>query len=472
MNIHYTKSIKKRNIDTYVINIDKKNIDKSMNKIVSSINIPNIPKLFYKRLFKEGYASIYTDDYELLFLHTNDIYKTYGTCGKKLSDLSSLNNSSQDLFIFLANNEKDIREQIIAFILGYYEFTSYQSEKSAKKEVNIYFYHSNPRFKNIIKESITLATVQNEIRDLINIPANDLNSITYEKYIKKNLPNSVKMKVLDERALKKLGCNLILGVNAGSKYPAKMIILEYGEKKKSEHPVALVGKGVMFDSGGLDIKHGDFSDMKCDMTGSAIIYGVIKLLAECNKPGHFIGLLPIVENMVDANSIRPGDILTAYNKSTVEVVDTDAEGRLIMADALAYSSKYSPRLCIDVATLTGGVFYTFGDKASVIMGNNNKLIQQMIQLGDENHEKLWELPMWKEYVDLTKSKIADYRNYSVEAKASTIMGGAFLSNFVPAKTDWIHLDIASRYFLKSNTENRHSGATAEILRTLFYFLLL
>jgi leucyl aminopeptidase len=176
--------------------------------------------------------------------------------------------------------------------------------------------------------------------------------------------------------------------------------------------------------------------------------------------------------MVDANSIRPGDILTAYNKSTVEILNTDGEGRLIMADALAYSSKYSPRLCIDVATLTGGVFYTFGDKASVIMGNNNKLIQQMIQLGDANHEKLWELPMWKEYVDLTKSKIADYRNYSVEAKASTIMGGAFLSNFVPAKTDWIHLDIASRDFLKSNTENRHSGATAEILRTLFYFLLI
>jgi len=469
MNIHYTKSIKKRNIDTYIINIDKKNIDKSMNKIVSSIDIPNIPKLFYKRLFKEGEKSIYTDNYELLFLHTNDIYKTYGKCGKKLSDVHSSNDSSNNIFIFLANNEIDIREQIVGFILGYYEFTEYQSEKSAKQEANIYFYHSNPRFKNIITETINLATVQNEIRNLINMPANDLNSITYEKYIKKNLPNSVKMKVLDERSLKKLGCNLILGVNAGSKYPAKMIILEYGHGK---NPVALVGKGVMFDSGGLDVKYGDFSDMKTDMAGSGIVYGVIKLLAECNKPGHFIGLLPIVENMVDANSIRPGDILTAYNKSTVEVVDTDAEGRLIMADALAYSSKYSPRLCIDVATLTGGVSTTFGDKASVIMGNNNKLIQQMIQLGDKNHEKLWELPMWKEYIDLTKSKIADYRNYSVEAKASTIMGGAFLSNFVPSKTDWIHLDIASRDFLKSNTENRHSGATAEILRTLFYFLLL
>jgi leucyl aminopeptidase len=469
MNIHYTKSIKKRNIDTYIINIDKKNIDKSMNKIVLSIDIPNIPKLFYKRLFKEGEKSIYTDNYELLFLHTNDIYKTYGKCGKKLSDVHSSNDSSKNIFIFLVNNEKDIREQIVGFILGYYEFTAYHSEKSAKHDANIYFYHSNPRFKNIITESINLAKVQNEIRDLINMPANDLNSITYEKYIKKNLPDKVKMKVLDERALKKLGCNLILGVNAGSKYPAKMIILEYGHGK---NPIALVGKGVMFDSGGLDVKHGDFSDMKTDMTGSAIVYGVIKLLAECNKPGHFIGLLPIVENMVDANSIRPGDILTAYNKSTVEVVYTDAEGRLIMADALAYSSKYSPRLCIDVATLTGGVSTTFGDKASVIMGNNNKLIQQMIQLGDKNHEKLWELPMWKEYIDLTKSKIADYRNYSVEAKASTIMGGAFLSNFVPSKTDWIHLDIASRDFLKSNTENRHSGATAEILRTLFYFLLL
>jgi leucyl aminopeptidase len=251
-----------------------------------------------------------------------------------------------------------------------------------------------------------------------------------------------------------------------------MVILEYEKNydNKKSKTIALIGKGVMFDSGGYNIKNGDFSDMKQDMTGSAIVYAIFKLLAKNQVNGRFIGLLPLVENMVDANSIRPGDILKAYNGKTVEIIDTDAEGRLIMADALAYSKKFNPYMCIDIATLTGQAATIFDNKSSVIMGNNNKYIQKMIRAGNDNNEKIWELPMWNEYVELTKSKIADFKNYTYESKAGTIMAGAFLSNFIPEKAHWIHLDIAGVDNLKHNSVMRHYGATGEILRSLFSFL--
>jgi leucyl aminopeptidase len=210
--------------------------------------------------------------------------------------------------------------------------------------------------------------------------------------------------------------------------------------------------------------------MKNDMTGSAIVYGLFQLLSQFQIKGHFYGILPLVENMVDSNAIRPGDIIRAYNGKTVEITNTDAEGRLIMADALAFSERFHPYLCIDIATLTGQASSIFDHKSSVIMGNHNKYIQKMIQAGIENNEKIWELPMWKEYIDATKSNIADLKNTTYESKAGTIMAGAFLSHFIPPSSHWIHLDIAGVDNLKKNSSMRHYGASGEIMRTLFSFL--
>jgi leucyl aminopeptidase len=210
--------------------------------------------------------------------------------------------------------------------------------------------------------------------------------------------------------------------------------------------------------------------MKNDMTGSAIVYAIFQLISNKKIDGHFIGLLPLVENMIGSNAIRPGDILKSYNGTTVEITDTDAEGRLIMADALAYSIKYKPYMCIDIATLTGQAGSIFGNKSSIIMGNNNSYVQKMIKMGIENNEKIWELPLWEEYIELTKSNIADLKNYSKESKASTIMAGAFLSRFIPNNTNWIHLDIAGVDNLDNGSNTRHYGATGEILRSLLYFL--
>jgi leucyl aminopeptidase len=381
-----------------------------------------------------------------------------------------MHNENKKILIQLVGNDKNIiKNEIISYILGNYKFNDFKSSKSSKKSIT-YFYHTNKKFKDIVNKSIYEGNIQNEIRSLINNPSNILNSTKYLKYIKNNIQSNIKVTVLDEKKLKDKGCNLILGVNQGSQNKPLMVILEYKNDPTPNKTIALIGKGVMFDSGGYNIKKGNMNYMKTDMAGSAIIYGIFKLLSHNKVKGHYIGLLPLVENILDSNSIKPGDILKSYSGKTVEIIDTDAEGRLIMADALSYSKNYNPYLCIDIATLTGQVSSIFDNKSSVIMGNNNKYIQKMITAGIINNEKLWELPMWEEYVDMTRSNIADFKNYTYESKASTIMAGAFLSNFIPEKSNWIHLDIAGTDNLSNDTNNRHYGASGEILRTLFYFL--
>jgi leucyl aminopeptidase len=476
---NYISKIKKQNIDIYVFIICN-NLKKNIEYIIKLLDIGKIPKkIFDDYSLKTNFTKkMYTDNFEILFVgigkenncNNNNLYNVFGKIGKNMYD-----ENKKILIHLITDDNIIIKNQIISYILGFYKFTDFKSEqKNSKIMTHTFFYHPKKKFKKLIENSIYEGLVQNELRSLINTPANILNSLTYSKYIKKNIEdneNKIKIKILNEKQLKKIGCNLILGVNQGSKNKPLLIILEYKHNPLPNKTIALIGKGVMFDSGGYNIKSGDFSDMKNDMTGSAIVYGIFKLLSKFNIDGHFIGLLPIVENMVDSNSIRPGDILKAYNGKTVEIIDTDAEGRLIMADALAYSVNYKPYMCIDIATLTGQAAVIFGNKSSVIMGNNNKYIQKMIKIGMENNEKIWELPMWNEYVELTKSNIADLKNYTHGVHASTIMAGAFLSNFIPNKSNWIHLDIAGVDNLSYDTNMRNYGATGEILRSLFYFLV-
>lgn len=493
-NIYQLTKIYKKKVDIQVFVLCD-NIKNKVEEIFAKLKLDfKIPKTFfdeYKLNKKTTEKRLYFDEYEILFIfvgktekcNNKNLYEIYGRLGKKIYD------EQKNVQINLFDNDSILQNEIISYILGNYHFTNFKTESNLENKIenkikNTYFYHPKKKYHSLIEKSIQIAIIQNEIRSLINTPANILNSSAYLKYIKnnisqnKNYKDKIKLKVINQEQLKKIGCNLILGVNQGSKNEAMMIILEYknnnsnvkSKSKSKSKPIVLIGKGVMFDSGGYNLKHGDFSDMKNDMTGSAIIYGLLKLLADNNIKGHFIGILPIVENMIDAAAIRPGDILTAYNKKTVEVVDTDAEGRLIIADALAYSKNYNPYLCIDVATLTGQAAQIFGNKSGVIMGTDNKIINNAINSAIECNEKLWELPMWEEYVELTKSSIADYKNHTSSTHASTIMGGAFISNFIPENSKWIHLDIAGIDNLYESTNMRTSGASGEILRTLFTFL--
>jgi leucyl aminopeptidase len=482
----------KENTFTYCNTLNKKmdvyifvlcnNYKININNIKKLLNIDKIPKKMFNNfnIKEEFYKVLYTDKYEIIFYgipkekkcSNFSLFNTFGIIGKRMNENDYLN---KKICISLVDSDKNIiQNQVVSYILGKYQFNELKS--NTKDNINTtYFYHKNKNINIIIQESINQSLVQNEIRSLVNQPVNILNSSNYISYIKKNIDNNkVKITILDENKLKKIGCNLILAVNKGSSNKCAMVILEYKnikDIKKENKPIALIGKGVMYDTGGYNLKLGDMSDMKCDMTGSAIVFGTIKLLSENNIEGHYIGLLPIVQNEIGANAIKPGDIVKSYIGKTVEIIDTDAEGRLILADALGYARNYNPYLCIDIATLTGQASQIFGDKSTVIMGNNNKYIQKIIKNGIDNNEKMWDLPIWFEYIDMTKSNIADLKNYSKEVSASSIMASAFLYNFIPNKSNWMHLDIAGVSYLDKETNSRISGGTGEILRTLYSFLI-
>ena len=476
----FTPSLKKTGIDIYGFVICK-DMKKKISEICSELDIKSIPKkMFNDYLLNSDFEkTLYTNKFELLFIGLNklkncsskDLYKIYGEMGVAFSKKEESSNSC----IYLVGEDKNqIRNNVISYVLGFYNFIDFKTNNDSKFKKGLsYFYiqkkYNNKTIKELINNSIYEACTQNMVRSLINTPPNILNSSSYISFIKNNLPDGVSLKILDEKKLKKLGLNLILGVGQGSSNNSALLILEYSHGK-ADKPICLIGKGVMFDSGGYNLKYGDFSNMKNDKAGSAIVFGIFKLISHFKIEGKYIGLLPIVENMVDSKSTRPGDIQICYNKKTVEIVDTDAEGRLIIADSLAYSHKFKPYMCLDIATLTGQASSIFGNKSTVIMGNNNKYIQKMILAGEKNHENIWELPMWEEYVSLTKSNIADFRNHSNEISAGTIMAGAFLSNFVPSGVKWIHLDIAGVDEIKNDSSTRYYGAIGESMRTVFYFL--
>ena len=337
---------------------------------------------------------------------------------------------------------KNIKNITETSILVNYSFNKYKSELNSLENINII---TDKKYKNNIIESIIIANNVNEIRNLINEPANILYPKSFIDIIKKKCKKiKNKVEIFNEKKLKSKKMNTILAVGQGSKKESYLAIIKY-LPVKNKKPIILVGKGVTFDSGGISIKSGNFGDMKTDMSGAAVVFGIINSVSELKLKKNVIAIIPLVENMPGANAIRPGDVIKSYSGKTIEIVNTDAEGRLILADALAYASEMNPKHIIDFATLTGATRYITGDKASLIMGNNKKLINTIIKAGDKTGEKVWELPMWKSYIEGTKSNIADLKNSGYKSKAGTIMAGAFLSNFVKCKS-WVHCDIADVSF--------------------------
>ncbi len=308
-------------------------------------------------------------------------------------------------------------------------------------------------------------------RDLINEPANILTAAKMVEAAEKLADKkSVKLTVLEQKELEELKMGGILAVNQGSVHSPALIILEYGAKYKKDGTVCLVGKGVTFDTGGISIKPSkDMEKMKYDMSGSAAVISTISALADAKLAVHVVGLMPMVENNVANNPIRPGDIIRMYNGKTVEVINTDAEGRLILADALAYAERYHPKAMIDLATLTGMCAYTFGDKAIGMMGNDEKLLARVKKAGETSGQRCWELPMWDEYLDSVKGHHSDLNNTG-GPYGGTITAAKFLQEFVPAKTPWVHLDIAGTAWTDSPRFDCVKGATGVGVKLLMQFL--
>lgn len=276
----------------------------------------------------------------------------------------------------------------------------------------------------------------------------------------------LKLSVLEEKDMEKLGMGALLAVARGSHQPARLIVLEYRGGKDSEKPVALVGKGVTFDAGGISLKPAaEMDEMKFDMGGAASVFGTLTAVAELKLPINVTGVIPATENLPGGNATKPGDVITSLSGQTVEILNTDAEGRLILCDALAYTERYDPEVVVDVATLTGACVVALGHVVSGLMGNDEPLVQELLQAGEQTHDRAWHLPLFDEYQEQLKSNFADTANIG-SRWGGAITAACFLSRFTK-KFRWAHLDIAGTAW-KSGKEK---GATGRPVPLLTQFLI-
>jgi leucyl aminopeptidase len=318
------------------------------------------------------------------------------------------------------------------------------------------------RSAQIVAEATCLA------RDLANAPGNEIYPETLAQAARESAERcGFSATVLDEREIKDLGMGGVIGVSQGSTHPPRFLILEHG--RPSKRTVVLVGKGVTFDTGGISLKpSANMAEMKMDMSGAAAAIGTFEAVSRLKLPVHLVGLIPAVENMPSGGSIRPGDILRHYNGKTSEVDNTDAEGRLILADALAYADKYHPAAVIDLATLTGACVVALGHHATGMMGNNSGLMEKLRSAGEKTYERVWELPLFDEYEKQIKSDVADVKNVGGRW-AGAITAAWFLKKFI-GDYKWVHLDIAGTAILEESTDYAPKGGSGVGVRLLTEFL--
>jgi leucyl aminopeptidase len=314
----------------------------------------------------------------------------------------------------------------------------------------------------ILAEAVTMA------RDLINSPGNEVDpsylAETAKAIAKKA---SLRCQVLDQKDMRQLRMGCLLGVAQGSMQPPVLIMLDYTPHGTSEAPIVLVGKGITFDSGGISIKPAaNMEDMKMDMAGGAAVLGTMQALAQLNYPRRVVGLVPASENLPSGSAIKPGDILRAMSGKTVEVINTDAEGRLVLADALSYAvQKLNPACIIDLATLTGAVVVALGSHATGMMGTDEAMMERLRAAGERSAERVWPLPLFAEYSQQIKSDFADIKNTGAGRDAGSIIGAAFLKEFV-GETPWVHLDIAGTAWTRDGKPYIPKGATGVGIRLL------
>ena len=355
-------------------------------------------------------------------------------------------------------------------ILGLYSFEAYKSEKGGK-ELKSFCLVTPGDTKAVEKGAVKgeiVASSANITREICNDPGNYAHPAKVAALalgLAKKF--GFKCKVLEKKDIVKEGMNGLLSVSSGSSQPPVFVVLEYGGAEKGQKPVVLVGKGITFDSGGISLKPGkDMGTMKFDKSGACAVLGIFVAAARMGMRKNLVGLLPLTENMPGGSAARPGDIVRMRSGKTVEIDSTDAEGRVILADALDYAKGFRPSAIIDLATLTGACLAALGYEASGLMGNDEKLLAKLEKAGDESGERVWRLPMWKAYDDYNKSTVADVRNMGLPGAAGTICGAKFLEAFVPEGVPWAHIDIAATAYTDKQKGALAPGATGAGVRLL------
>jgi leucyl aminopeptidase len=434
--------------------------DKKQEDQINSIDITEKKKCFVVKINNSG----------------NSYFEEQG--GNLFTKISSFKNTkSIDIFAdTLIQKDSKFAKCFSEFIFGFnlksYTFDKYKTlnnnqlnEKISIKIIttkrrNI---ESEYKYYNAIKEGVFLA------RNLVSEPPNILNPKKYVEEIKKLSRYGLKVKAYGEKDLKKLGLNALLGVGVGSANESYLATIEWnGNKKAKKKPLAFVGKGVCFDTGGISLKPAKYmEEMKYDMAGSAVVVGLLKSLAIRKAKVNAVGVVGLVENMPGSKAQRPGDIVKSYSGKTIEVLNTDAEGRLVLADALSFTEKkFKPQFIIDLATLTGAIIVSLGEEYAGLFSNDNKLSEKIFESSLIVNEKVWRLPLHKNYDKLINSDIADVQNINYAGGAGSITAAQFLQRFILSKTPWAHLDIAGMAFSKKAANLNPGGATGFGVRLL------
>ena len=422
----------KKNLLVFEINSKKKKILISIKKNLKTFDLENLGAEFFNKV-------------------------NYGKKNEYLINSDSL----------IVKNKDFLGHFLHGFKLKSYEFKKYKTKKE-NRIISLSVYGKNKvstenqlKFK-ALEEGTFFA------RDLVSEPGNILHPDEYAKRLKLLSKNGLKVTVYDQKKLKKLGMNALLGVGQGSVKGSYLVTLEWNGAKNNSKPLAFVGKGVCFDTGGYSLKPAKFmEDMTYDMAGSAAVVGLMKNLAIRKAKINAVGVVGLVENMVSGNAQRPGDIVKSYSGKTIEILNTDAEGRLVLADALTFTEKkYKPKFIIDLATLTGAIIVSLGSEYAGLFSNDDKLSNQIFNAGQAVEEKVWRMPLHKNYDKLINSKNADMQNINYIGGAGSTTAAQFLQRFIINKTPWAHLDIAGMAFSKYGGALNSGGATGFGVRLL------
>ena len=377
---------------------------------------------------------------------------------------------------FILNNAKEhinknkffLDEFLHGVNLKSYEFNKYKTKKkNFNLEISISYKNKLLNFNNN-KRFTSLVHGINFTKDLVSEPGNILHPDEYAKRITQLRKLGLKVTVYDKKKLKKMKMNALLGVGQGSIRGSYIVTIEWNGKKSNSKPLAFVGKGVCFDTGGISLKPAKFmEDMTYDMAGSAVVVGLMKNLAMRKSKVNAVGVVGLVENMPDGNAQRPGDIVKSFSGQTIEILNTDAEGRLVLADALTFTEKkFKPQFIVDLATLTGAIIVSLGSEYAGLFSNNEKLSKQIFDAGEKVDEKVWRMPLHKNYDKLIDSKNADMQNINYVGGAGSTTAAQFLQRFILNKTPWAHLDIAGMAFSKYGGALNSGGATGFGVRLL------
>jgi leucyl aminopeptidase len=482
LNLKITPNVN-NNSDFYIFFCEKNFSFNSKKLSFLDINNKEINSILLKNKDEDYFVFNYHSSRpkKIIFINQKDKkddFENQNIGGKVINEIKS----AKEINVIFSNESKTLEDYYFNFFLGCflkkYSFKKYKTifkkDENTKEITNLLITSSNKIFFNKIINNVE--NIINGVfltRDLVSEPPNYLNPEKFVSEIKKLSKLGLKLEVFDYSKMKKIGMNALLGVAQGSKnLPYFVTITWKPNNSKNKKPLSFIGKGVCFDTGGISLKPAKFmEDMKYDMAGAGAVVGLMKTLALRKSKSYVVSAVALVENMPGGAAQRPGDIVKSYSGKTIEVLNTDAEGRLILADAIYYiDEQYKPELIVDLATLTGAIVVSLGSEYAGLFSNNDKLSEKLIKAGEIENEKLWRFPLHKNYDKLMDSKIADIQNINYSGGAESITAAQFLQRFLKNNTPWAHLDIAGMAWTKKDLDIIPTGATGYGVKLLNKFV--